>query len=682
MPKGLRSFDEHDADFFLELLPGPRDRDGLPESIRFWKRKIEQIDPDRTFRVGLIYGPSGCGKSSLIKAGLLPRLGKHVLPIYVEATAEETENRLLKGLRKVCPDLQTDVGLVDSLAAVRKGRILRSGQKLLLVVDQFEQWLQAKRGEKNTELVAAMRQCDSEHIQAVVLVRDDFWLAVSRFMGELEIELLQGQNSALVDLFDLRHARNVLMAFGIAYGSLTERKGGSKHQDAFLDQAIAELAQDGKIISVRLALFAEMVKGKPWTPATLRNVGGTEGVGITFLEETFNSPQANPKHRLHEKTARAVLEKLLPETGTDIKGQMRSEAELEDASGTTGRHRDFAEVLHILDGELRLITPTDPAHTGDDQSAVSPGARYYQLTHDYLVHSLRDWLTRKQRETRRGRAELRLAERSALWNAKPENRHLPSPLEWATIPLLTKKKDWTDLESRMMKRARRVYGLWALALVFTLLLISWAGMEGYGRIRTSALLEALAKVSTPDVPAVVKQLSGYHRWALPQLKRVVQGTDEMSREHLHASLALLPVDASQVDYLFGRLLSATPGELPVLRDALRTHRFTVTPKLWTVLESAKPGDSSLLPAASAWRATRRITDSGKPWAAKSLRHWCRSTPYFWVPGSMHCVPSCAGLPALLPKSSRQRNILRLNTLWPQISWLITPVMIPTGSLSC
>ena len=72
VPKGLRSFDEHDADFFLELLPGPRDRDGLPDSIRFWKRKIEQIDPDLTFKVGLIYGPSGCGKSSLVKAGLCP----------------------------------------------------------------------------------------------------------------------------------------------------------------------------------------------------------------------------------------------------------------------------------------------------------------------------------------------------------------------------------------------------------------------------------------------------------------------------------------------------------------------------------------------------------------------------------------------------------------------------------
>ena len=193
VPKGLRSFDEHDADFFLELLPGPRDRDGLPDSIRFWKRKIEQIDPDLTFKVGLIYGPSGCGKSSLVKAGLLPRLGKHVLPVYIEATPEETEARLLKGLRKACPELPRGLGLVDSLANLRRGRILPPERKVLLVLDQFEQWLHAKRGEENTELVAALRQCDGEHVQAVVLVRDDFWLAASRFMRDLEIRLLEGR---------------------------------------------------------------------------------------------------------------------------------------------------------------------------------------------------------------------------------------------------------------------------------------------------------------------------------------------------------------------------------------------------------------------------------------------------------------------------------------------------------
>ena len=74
VPKGLRSFDALDAGFFLDLLPGPFDREGLPEGLRFWKTRIEETDSEKTFRVGLIYGPSGCGKSSLMKAGLLPRL--------------------------------------------------------------------------------------------------------------------------------------------------------------------------------------------------------------------------------------------------------------------------------------------------------------------------------------------------------------------------------------------------------------------------------------------------------------------------------------------------------------------------------------------------------------------------------------------------------------------------------
>jgi hypothetical protein len=47
VPKGLRSYDSIDADFFLDLLPGPRDKDGLPESIRFWKhRLLEQVVHD------------------------------------------------------------------------------------------------------------------------------------------------------------------------------------------------------------------------------------------------------------------------------------------------------------------------------------------------------------------------------------------------------------------------------------------------------------------------------------------------------------------------------------------------------------------------------------------------------------------------------------------------------------
>jgi hypothetical protein len=392
----------------------------------------------------------------------------------------------------------------------------------------------------------------------------------------------------------------VLAAFGTAYGNLPDRTDDiSKDQHAFLDQAASELAQDGKVISVRLALFAEMVKGKPWTPATLREVGGTEGVGVTFLEEMFGSPQASPKHNAHQKAAQAVLKALLPETGTDIKGQMRSEVELQQAAAYKDRPREFGELLHILDGELRLITPTEPAEIGDGQLTALPGGRFYQLSHDYLVHSLRDWLTRKQRETRRGRAQLRLAERSAAWNAKPENRRLPSLLEWANIRLLTQKWDWTAPQRTMMTRAGLVHGLRTLGTLVLVSLLSWAGWEGYGRLRASALVESIQQVGTREVPALVKQLPGYRRWADLQLVRVVQSADPQGRERLHASLALLPVDATQVDYLFDRLSKAAPGELPVLCDALKPHRATLTARLWTLLESAKPGDASLLPCASA-----------------------------------------------------------------------------------
>ena len=70
--------------------PGPRRADGLPESIHFWKTRIEEMDPDKTFSVGVIFGQSGCGKSSLVKAGLLPRLADSVVPVYLEATGDDT----------------------------------------------------------------------------------------------------------------------------------------------------------------------------------------------------------------------------------------------------------------------------------------------------------------------------------------------------------------------------------------------------------------------------------------------------------------------------------------------------------------------------------------------------------------------------------------------------------------
>ena len=612
IPKGLRSFDRHDADFFLELLPGPRDREGLPDTIRFWKTHIESTDPDSTFRVGLIYGPSGCGKSSLVKAGLLPRLGKHVLPVYIEATPEETEPRLLKGMRKICPDLPAGGNIVDALASLRRGRLTRPGEKVLLVIDQFEQWLFGRRDESNTELVAALRQCDGGRIQAIVMVRDDFWMAATRFMRDLEIRLVEGENSAAVDLFDLLHARRVLTALGRAYGVLPEKSPElSPEQRAFLEQSVAGLAEGGKVISVRLALFAEMVKGKPWTPATLKEVGGTQGVGVTFLDETFSATTAPPEHRLHQKAAQAILKALLPPSGTDIKGQMRSEAELREASGYANRPRDFDDAIGILDPALRLITPTDPEGSGGEVQSHRPeGLRYYQLTHDYLVHSLRVWLTRKQRETRRGRAELRLAERAAIWDDKPENRHLPSIFEWVSIRTLSRRRDWSESQRRMMRRAGRVHGLRAIGLAAVGALLVAMGLyarksvvaaneakEEAAKSRVKHFLEA--DNATTDIQGFIREIKDDRRWADREFQRVLGDPLVNKKAKLNASLALLPVDPKQAIYLEPRLRDSDPSELAVLLDSLASHKAELTPKLWSDVETAESASPALLPLATA-----------------------------------------------------------------------------------
>ncbi len=60
-------------------------------------------------------------------------------------------------------------------------------------------------------------------------------------------------------------------------------------------------------------------------------------------------------------------------------------------------------------------------------------------------------------------------------------------------------------------------GCWDWSLLVSL--IAWGGIEGYGTLRASALVESLQKVGTPEVPAIVEQLSGYRRWADPRLVR-------------------------------------------------------------------------------------------------------------------------------------------------------------------
>jgi len=60
-----------------------------------------------------------------------------VIVVYVEATGQETELRLLNGLRKRCLGLPPNLDLKGMLTALRRGHGVPVGKKVLIVLDQL-----------------------------------------------------------------------------------------------------------------------------------------------------------------------------------------------------------------------------------------------------------------------------------------------------------------------------------------------------------------------------------------------------------------------------------------------------------------------------------------------------------------------------------------------------------------
>ena len=345
---------------------------------------------------------------------------------------------------------------------------------------------------------------------------------------------------------------------------------------------------------MRLALFAEMVKGKPWAPATLqrgrrhgrrgRHVPGRDVQLTAGQSRASPAPEGSPG-RPEGPLARDRHRHQGPDAvGGRACGKRR---------GYADRPRDFADLIHILDPELRLITPTEPeglesakpewtSSAGELGRRHATSARHDQLlpAHARLPRPLAcDWLTRKQRETRRGRAELRLAERAALWNAKPENRHLPSLLEWLSIRTLTDSAHWTEPQRKMMRQAARTHG-WRSALTLAgMIAVAAAGVvlrnqvaERQEATRIEGLVGRLVSAEPSQVPDVVKQLDANPEVAAPLLARLISGkaeTPDEKRAQLHARLAMVSRDPSQVEPLVEELLAGKVAYVLPIRQLLR-----------------------------------------------------------------------------------------------------------------
>ncbi len=564
VPRGLRAFDEGDSAFFLNLIPGPRDQFGLPESLRFWKQRIESKEAHLAFRVGVLYGPSGCGKSSLLGAGLLPRCSDHVKVLHHEARDTGNAARMARTLVAMFPELEgAEASPAAFIYRMRTSGVLLATQKLLLVIDQTEQWLRAcedPESAEGTALLNTLRQCDGIHVQALLLVRDDFWRGVSRLMADADVDLV-GNNSALVDLFEPRHAEMVLESFGRAYQCLPEDPLTPlpEASSEFIRHSVQSLAEGGKISPVRLALFTEMFRSRTWTVESLRDVGGASGVAVAFLEDVFCGAAARGPRRVHEAAARNLLQKLVPVAG-EVRGPAQSQRALLEASGYEDKPQAFAELVQVLDADLRLLTPVDPDETAD-------GLPAWQLTHDHMVPALRQWLLAKKADTLRGRAEIALAERSHEWARHPAATRVPHFWEWLRLRLLTRPKRWSKTEAEWMQAGMRRARTSALCIAVLAAIVAWGALESRNAMKGQLLAEQLLVAPSDEVATKLKEQADWRIWAMPHLQQAI-AKPVTTLAGLNARLALVAAQPEHAEPLARTMLSADARTFGAIRDAL------------------------------------------------------------------------------------------------------------------
>lgn len=600
--KGLKSYGPEERDFFLQLLPNADVDDIYPASIRFWMEWLANREIDaETSRIGLLYGPSGCGKSSLIHAGLLPNLPSDLWSVRVEATADRTKNSLQEKLRKAIPALNETADLVAMLRELSAGRGLPGGGRLLIVLDQFEQWLQTTRTDEHSELLQALKLCDGEHVRCLLMVREEFLSAAFRLEGPLGIQLRSNANLHLVDFFDRQHAEKVLTLFGRALKRFPDEPAPlSDEQSRFIRQVVSEMSQDetrgNGIACVRLALYAEMMKGEVWLPPTLRTAQHRR-LGFQFLENAFNGRAADPKHKEFKRHAKTVLGQLLPEEGELVtKGGRRRDTELRVAAGLDHQPRDWKRLVHILESELRLITAVD--HSSDQEpgppaasnaanaAAESDNGRYYQLTHDFLVKALREWLNYDETKSYGGRARLCLARRSGLWSKQGESRQLPNGFEYLRIKCFTVSRDWTEPQRAMMKVARRVYRIRAAMTMLLLLLVAFGAMVGWKINHAADLVTQLKTSDLAGVPEILRQSDENQIWTSFWLKQAYASPQLDRRAKRNLQLGLLPQQPQLATKLIEPLLQADDQQSQVIAARFRKRIDDVAEALWKESEGS------------------------------------------------------------------------------------------------
>ncbi len=313
-------------------------------------------------------GDSGSGKSSILNAWVLPVLREHGWTVVEARGWQDPETALREALSSLAPARRRRQDAAPTMRALVESAAQRSPVGLLLVLDQFEEFIilgsdEAKGAFAN--LIADLRKEPIAKFTLLLVLRSDY----QTFLEEAGLPAP-------------RYGENLFQV-----GRFTVAAAGD-----FLSRSPLDL-QPGTI--ERLVTSASELDDSPGLvrPITLNVIGHVLASGKTvvpsldagqlvhqYISETVGQPAIRD-------VAPPVLEQLITEQSTK---RPRSEEEL--AQATHLRRGEVRAVLNGL-GAAALVRPLDPA------------AAVWELSHDFIARAVGRYLGRGRRDLwRRGAA--------------------------------------------------------------------------------------------------------------------------------------------------------------------------------------------------------------------------------------------------------------------------------------
>ena len=348
------------------------------EAIFFGRRSETQklLNKIHAYSLNLLYAPSGSGKTSLIHAGLIPHLQREgYIPVY-SRVYDDAEEEIRRGSLAATGEAATDVPEDMALDELLPKLAATAGKPLVIIIDQFEEIFIRYNQELRDRFIASLQSCLQNargQVRFVLSLREDFLARLSEFRER--IPTIFHNEFRLAPLTE-EESRAAIVE--------PARLLGIDVEPELVERLLGDLAAQGieppQLQIVCDTLYDALEPGQNViTLKSYEGLGGTRKILTEYLDRVLR--ELSPETR---ETAREILKKLV--TSEETKSICRV--------------RDLVRLIGRPDEEVRRIL----AELSDRRllrRVQHEEGLWYELTHEYLVEEIGQWLSEEEKDLKK-----------------------------------------------------------------------------------------------------------------------------------------------------------------------------------------------------------------------------------------------------------------------------------------